>query len=66
MRFDLVEDSGHRVDIMEDEQVGDEVVVLDNLDLLVADVFLDEILSEIGPFGELIPFDISCFTMVDL
>jgi hypothetical protein len=45
LRFDLVEDSGHRVDVVEDEQVGDEVVVLDNLDLLVADVFLDEILS---------------------
>ncbi len=40
--------------VVEDDQVGDEMIVLDDLDLLIADVFPDDVIREVRPFGELV------------
>ncbi len=40
--------------IMENDQVCDQVIVFDDLQLVIANVFGDRIGSEINPLGELI------------
>lgn len=40
---------GHGLAIVEDQQVGDQVVVLDDFQLLVPDVFLDQVGGEVEP-----------------
>ena len=40
--------------VVEDHKIGDQVIVLDNLQLIVANIFGDGIGSEINPLGELV------------
>jgi len=40
--------------VVEDHKIGDQVIVLDNLQLIVADIFSNGIGPEINPLGKLV------------
>ena len=40
--------------VVEDHKIGDQVIVLDNLQLVVANIFGDGIGPEINPLGKLV------------
>ncbi len=52
--FQFLQGLGHGVAVMEDQQVGDQVVVLDDLQLVFAHVVLDGVGAEVDPLGELV------------
>lgn len=40
--------------VMEDHKVGDQVIVFDNFQLIIANIFSDGIVPKIDPLGELV------------
>ena len=52
--FQFLERLRHRMAVVENHQVGDQMIVLDDLQLIFAHIFLDGVRSEIGPLRKVV------------